>query len=457
MTRPNRAEARSGGVGTHLKDSPAPEAGEGALRRVLRDAVDEHNMPMKTYTVLSPQVDPFRIDTDARNRDAQWLAEAATHGFRNGRTIHLRGLHYLLASSDAPNIKPDGSPYINDDANWAWLQEAAKAARWLGHIGFDRITDERNAAPTVRLVEETAEPWEFVHIDGLHVEIPSTIDMNPTVNLLNFTGRQPYRIVLAGEKSSLGEVLSDVANSYDADLYLPTGEMSDTMIHGIAKSGAEDGRPLVVLYFADCDPSGWQMPISVARKLQAMQVNLYPELDFRVQRVGLVPDQVRQYGLPTSPLKETERRAGKWRESMGVEQTEIDALAALRPDLLADIAVDAIGPYYDATLSVRTFQERLLWIDQAQAVIDETTDQDQLDRLRDQAEAKLAELRTEIAAISDELRLDASGFNLPAVPAVPEPIIDHGAQPVPLLDSAWSFAEQSQRLIASKRYAEAGR
>jgi hypothetical protein len=276
--------------------------------------------------------------------------------------------------------------------------------------------------------------------------------MHPTVGLLDFSSRQPYRIVLAGEKSSLGEVLGEVASRHDADLYLPTGEMSDTMIHGIAKSGAVDGRPLVVLYFADCDPSGWQMPISVARKLQAMQVNLYPELKFRVQRVGLVPDQVREYGLPSSPLKATERRAGRWRESMGVEQTEIDALAALRPELLHDIAVDAIAPYYDSTLSVRTFEERSRWLNYAQGVIDESTDQIQLDGLREQAEAKLAELGTEIDRITDELRLDATGFNLPPVPAVPEPTIDHGAQPVPLCDSSWSFALQSQRLIASKSY-----
>ncbi|MGI8939935.1 MAG: hypothetical protein ACR2JF_17300 [Iamia sp.] len=420
----------------------------------MRDAVDELNVPMKDLTFLSAQVDPFRIDTPARDRDARWLADAATHGFRDGRTIHLRGLHYLLASAETPLVKPDGTPYVNDGDNWAWLQEAAKAARWLGHIGFDQVVDNRNAPPVVRLNEETPDPWQYVHLGGVNVEIPATIDMDPVVDLLNFTGRQPYRIVLAGEKSSLAEELGPIATRYDADLYLPTGEMSDTMIHGIAKSGAEDGRPVVVLYFADCDPSGWQMPISVARKLQAMAVNLYPALEFRVQRVGLTPGQVRQYGLPTSVLKETEKRAGKWRDAMGVEQTEIDALAALRPELLRDIAMDAIAPYYDSTLQRRTFEESSMWIGEAQAVIDESTDQDQLDRLRELAEAKLADLGAEIAAINDELRIDASGFSLPPVPAVPEPIIDHGAQPLPLLDSSWAFALQSQRLIESKSYGE---
>ena len=33
-------------------------------------------------------------------------------------------------------------------------------------------------------------------------------------------------------------------------------------------------RPLIVFYFADCDPSGWQMGISVSRKLQALSVLL---------------------------------------------------------------------------------------------------------------------------------------------------------------------------------------
>ena len=39
--------------------------------------------------------------------------------------------------------------------------------------------------------------------------------------------------------------------------------ISDTMVYQMAKIGAEDGRPMVVLYFADADPSGWNMPVEV--------------------------------------------------------------------------------------------------------------------------------------------------------------------------------------------------
>jgi hypothetical protein len=39
----------------------------------------------------------------------------------------------------------------------------------------------------------------------------------------------------SGEKSSLEDVVTPVARQHDADLYLPTGEISDTLIHQIAK------------------------------------------------------------------------------------------------------------------------------------------------------------------------------------------------------------------------------
>ena len=124
----------------------------------------------------------------------------------------------------------------------------------------------------------------------------------------------------------------------------------------MAKIGADDGRPMVVLYFSDCDPSGWNMPIEVGRKLQAFKACLYPELEFEVHRVALTPDQVRQYGLPSTPLKETEKRGDAWRTATGVEQTEIDALASLQPDLLRQITRNAIEPFYDDTLDWRVFR-----------------------------------------------------------------------------------------------------
>ena len=419
------------------------------LRRLISTVAAETGCGMKDLTVLAPQNDPFRIDTPARHRDGAWLAMTAADLGLGDRPIHLRGLHYMVIGQP----KPDGTPYINTDADWVWLsQVAGKAARWLGYLPFEQIVDQRNAAPTVQIFTPP-EPTPYISV-GVEVDIPDADDIVPQVGIDGFDGTQPYKLVLIGEKSSLHEVLAPIAQTYRADLYLPTGEPSDTMLHQMARVGAEDGRPMRVLYFSDCDPAGWQMPLSVSRKLQGLQTLQFPHLEFQVHRVTLTPDQVREYGLPSTPLKETEKRADRWRAGTEVEQTEIDALAALRPDLLRQIAVDALGPFFDHTLDARVFSARSAWLDVAQAMLDEQLDGAQIHALRAEAEAKLATLRREIDAINAALRLDADDYFVPE-PEVPQPRLG-GAYPLPLLDSRWPFEQQCRRLIESKAY-EQGR
>jgi hypothetical protein len=274
----------------------------------------------------------------------------------------------------------------------------------------------------------------------------------PSVDVVGFSGVQPYKVVLWGEKSSLEPVLDPIAGRYGADLYLGTGETSDTLLHQMAENGVTDGRRIVVLCFCDCDPGGWQMPISIARKLQAFQALEFPELEFEVRRVALTPEQVREHKLPEAPLNESEKRAGKWKQAMGVEQTEIDALAVLNPALLRRIALDAIAPFYDDTLAARVAEVREAWRHEAQRLLDEQIDQEKLDRLRDEAEAQVEAFREEVAAINDAVEAETRGFRPPKLPAVPEPVLDGKQSSPPLIDSDWSFVDQTRRLKASRAY-----
>lgn len=208
---------------------------------------------------------------------------------------------------------------------------------------------------------------------------------------------------------------------------------------------------MVVLYFSDCDPAGWQMPISVARKLQAFKAGFFPELDFEVHRVALTPAQVRDYGLPSTPLKDTERRGDAWQAAMGVEQTEIDALASLQPDLLQRLARNAIAPFYDFELDRRVAAARQEWMSRALAIINNDLDTDRLGRIRDEAAQKLGEMRGQIAELNEALRIDVDDFDLPYID-IPESELTLGLAPEPLIDSSWSFAQQCQRLIDCKAY-----
>jgi hypothetical protein len=56
----------------------------------------------------------------------------------------------------------------------------------------------------------------------------------------------------------------------------------------------------------------------------------FPSLEFEVLTVALDAEQAPELGLPSTPLKETERRADNWREShRGLEQTHLRFLPLL--------------------------------------------------------------------------------------------------------------------------------
>jgi hypothetical protein len=434
-----------------MTDAQNSVLSRGKLGSLIRSLRAEHKLGLGDLTVLAPQNDPYRVDTPAGHRDAAWFVEQFERALGHRDRIHLRGLHYaLVARGDV--LKPDGSRYINDDANWQWLQNGpAKAARWLGYVPFEKIRDNRNDPPVINRKPAPGMPEIGVTV-GLEVDVPSVDEIEPTVWVQGFEARQPYHLVIFGEKSSLSEVILPIAKHFDADVYLPTGEITDTLLYQMAQDGAQDGRPMRVFTLADFDPAGHQMPASIGRKLQALRDLQFPDLKFEVRQVALTVDQVRELGLPSTPLKETERRADRWREAFGVEQTEIDALATLRPDVLRQIVTDALAPFYDSDLSHRTWLAESVWRARAQRQLAAQFDQDVLAELRDQAGAKLGELRDAVQAINDSLHLGLpEGVLLPEV-EVPEPEIDASLHGKPLVSSSWDWLDATRALIAHKSY-----
>lgn len=414
----------------------------------LRAEMLAHGMPLKDLTVLATQRDPFRVDTPAGHRDGAWLAQQIDELGLTGRTFHIRGEHYALIG----RIKPDGKPYSNDtDDDYEWLSNTAvMAARWLGYVPWELVVDQRNAEPIIRMAATREAPTAEIDLGGVVVELPDEA-ADPTIYLTGVRPRQPYRLAIYAEKASAEPVLGPIAERFNADLFLPAGELSSTQTYLMAKAAAEDGRPLVLFTFSDCDPAGWQMPISITAKLQALKVSQFPELEFVVHRVGLLPEHVRLYGLPSTPLKPSEKRADKWERAMGTKQTELDALATLQPQVLIELAVAAISPYFDSTLSRRTAEAVWAWEAQANEQLVDLIGPQQLLAFRAEQEAKLQDLREQIAELNVGLRVDGSELDLPEFDA-PLAVLPDGPSVEPLVDSSWTFPEQRRALIASKRY-----
>jgi hypothetical protein len=426
------------------------------LRAILEKARVEQKCSSADLTVLSERSDPYRLDTRAGHRDGAWIAEQLQRAVGPVRRIHWRGLHYaVVAAGDI--IKPDGEVYRNTDDDWRWLSDiAGKSARWLGYVPFERITDNRNSSPVIhRTAKVTPERWVSIQLD---IEIPSLDDIDPFPGVSDFEGRQPYAIAIFGEKASLEDVLLPIARRYQGDLYLCSGEPSDTLVHQMGKDAVGDGRPLVVVTVCDFDPSGHQMSVSIGRKLQAFRDLLFPELQFEIVPAALTVEQVRELGLPSTPLKETEKRADKWREVFGVEQTEIDALATLRPSDLQRIVDAAIEPYFDEGLDGRVSFAKYEWREAAQEALEEQIDPVAMAAIRERAAVKLEEIRTEIDSINQSLRMAVDDIVVLPDAVVPAPEIgpEKKGRQAPLISSSQSWAEATRRLRARKSYGGAG-
>ena len=348
-------------------------------RHLLGEAIDSLGPPMKAWTVMAENRDPFRMDTDANHRDCQWLSDKwAEHGI--SRPSYDRGLHYGLLGVTKPKMKgrPANTAYRNTWPDWSWLKGVVNKARWLDYIDWDDITDERNGEPIMRPWDEMDDPEGVVHHEEVEdavallkaLVLPGAEGLLGVPTIWDFATPQAYHVILFGEKTGLMGILGPLAEQFDASLFLAKGDLSNPLVHKAAETIARDGRPVVILYFADSDMSGWNMPISLSRKLAAMKLVKFPTLDFRVYRVGLRPDQVKLMNLPQEPLKPKDKRGPRWEKATGTKATEIDALITRQPDVLREMATDAIDNFFDRTLVRRNAEAHRAWAEKVRDLID---------------------------------------------------------------------------------------
>jgi hypothetical protein len=442
--------------------SPTPPPFEPRTPLGKRIAAVAEVTGLKRPALLVLTSDPYDLDNARGHMLGQWFSELVTRFVAEDDQFHLRALFYILVSVGTVYRPDTGALFTNTAGNWRWLQQdASKAARWLNYVPFARIRDQRNDPPEFYPAGSTLTtsgerrleargghcPLIIPNLDHL---LPHLVTFGPTMP------SQPYQLAFIGEKSSLRPVLKPLAEEFQADLLLSTGDQSETHIAEMAARMAEDPRPAVVLTFCDHDPTGWTMPIAVARKFQALRDLHYPNLNVQVHRVALTAPQCIEYDLPSTPLKPSDLRRTRWLEKTGREQTEIDALAALRPDILGQIGRAALAPFYDPTLAqrfyaaTRTPDDARAWFDThpvnvtARAVI--TTQHAAFDR----AATALTEtvrfhgnvVSKAIAADPDRPQLDPAEIIEPDIKATP---------PEPLFSTADEWSAATAKLIESKR------
>jgi hypothetical protein len=357
--------------------------------------------PATTLIALTYSNDPFYI-LPHRQAAAEWFAALWREHCQHRSQMHVRGIHYLLISlENPPNDPRTPMPYGNTDRCYAALSEAARDARLLGLVPFDRIVDERNDVPVEHLpnyaetdgpasVATSDEPVEIdiesldtiddtilALIDGeplrplmvlglsdppdliempAEIEVPDAPDVDIEVDIdIDVSLRPPrvtppwFHIELWCEKTTMNSILLAIARERRLNVITGPGFQSLTGAWRLIERAKRSGRPVRILYISDFDKAGEHMPVAVARQIEFIIRRNNLDLNIQLIPAALTHEQCIQYGLPRTPIKDSVRGKEEFEARHGEGATELDALEAIHPGELRRILLREIDRYADPT------------------------------------------------------------------------------------------------------------
>lgn len=443
--------------------------------------------------------DPFYFGSDTEQAMAKWFAKLwEERGYTGGK--HIRRIHYELTTESHDTYhRHDGSPYLHDEDSRNYLHRAAIAARHLGLIDTSLFSDMRLKDPiqgfesTVKHLPGTTEPG-FEQLEGEMLWTYPEITFeggNADYELPSFrpTGYsycdidQPYRLEAWFEKEVGTNTLLPVCRRYNVHLLVGAGNISITQADLFLRRVVEDGRPTRILYFADFDVAGHQMPVSVARQIEYL---LYSKkhsevANIALHRIAITKEQIegdnpRGERLPRKPVQlksdnpnmsgaERQKhspvitRLKNFEKKHGAGYTEVNAL---NENELAEVLEQEAKRYRDPTLRRRLwsaeFDARSLLATETEERIGHYTEE--LDslveeqngvvsgyralarRLNARMQRELRSIHDRIQEIGEEIEGELEGYGEDLeLPERPEPETEGDPKP-PLFESERKYFDQ---------------
>lgn len=231
--------------------------------------------------------------------------------------VTLRQLFYRLVAAGLIR---------NTEQAYKGLSRVTAEARRVG--GFPQLAD---AGRTIHRYTSWANPQELLRAAAEHYR-------------RDRTEGQAALIYLIVEKNTLVAQLQ----SWFGDLGLPIlalrGYSSESYEREIANDvdTSAGGRPVVMLYAGDFDPTGEDIDRNFKAQMERRGLELAETV-----RVALSNDQVQEYNLPEAPGKSSDSRANGFHARHGkLVQVELEALD---PAQLHQLYQDAIDRYWDTS------------------------------------------------------------------------------------------------------------
>jgi hypothetical protein len=179
-----------------------------------------------------------------------------------------------------------------------------KEAREEGIIPWDWIVDESRE---LEIVSSWSDPEQFTR---------AAIEQYRR----NFWDQQPVRIVVCSEKGTVRGILKPVLDKYGVGFRVTHGFSSATEVYNITQY--DDGRPLIVIYVGDWDPSG----LCMSEQDLPERLERYDGQHVELERIALTRDHLAD--LPSFPASDKSKDPRyKWFvRNYGNRCWELDAL-----------------------------------------------------------------------------------------------------------------------------------
>lgn len=159
------------------------------------------------------------------------------------------------------------------------------------------------------------------------------------------TAGQEVALYLGVEKAGIIAQLSAWFSPLGVGIFATGGYASQTFADELPAEVAADGRPAVLIYAGDFDPSGEDISRDFVARTGCWS---------HVERVALTADQVDEYDLPPEPGKAGDSRAAAFVARHGrLVQVEVDALPV---GVLRQLYADAIARWWDDDVHQRVLE-----------------------------------------------------------------------------------------------------
>ena len=226
----------------------------------------------------------------------------------------LRQVYYQLVSKQIIE---------NKKSEYQRLDNALIVARKEGLIPYEWIEDRTRRPRDIAMWEDLSEFIEDIRY----------------AYRKNIWSRQKNYIVVWVEKEALSEIFSKIINPYGVTLIVGRGYNSLSIKKELADRFKKIGKPIIILYFGDFDPSG-----------EDIYRDLIDSFSFfgtrpKIEKIALTREQVEEYNLPFDFTKKTDARATNFIKKYGDMAVELDALPI---QVLQELIKENIEKYLDA-------------------------------------------------------------------------------------------------------------